>query len=346
MSSILIFIYLLIILYVMFFSGYRYEKKLMGIPAFFLSIFVGMRGVVSGYDYLVYKYFYELNYKENPYGYELLFVYSRNLVKALGGDYNIFILILGIFFVLGTCYIFNRYSENPSLVLLIYLSTFFFWHNFNILRNFVAIILFYFALKFILEKKPIHYFILIIIGINFHKTALILLPFYFIGDLRLKKNLMALLTLLSLALTPLSSSVFYLKINFLGIEERISRYIGIKEVGNTQEYLELIVVLVVATGILIWREKKGLKITREENLFYNLTFYSFLIFTVFFRFAVILRVMEYFRFAYIILFVWSLGKIENRKIKYISLMLTMVYMSLRYYNSIYDYGMANYITWF
>ncbi|MGL6130854.1 MAG: EpsG family protein, partial [Fusobacteriaceae bacterium] len=141
MSYTPLFIYSLITLYVIFFSGYKYEKKIIVIPAFILSLFVGMRGAVSGYDYGVYKYFYELEYNQNPYGYEFLFVVSRNLVKFLGGNYNVFILLLGLFFVLGTCYIFNKHSNNPSLVMLIYLSTFFFWHNFNILRNFIAIII-------------------------------------------------------------------------------------------------------------------------------------------------------------------------------------------------------------
>lgn len=345
MSYTLIFLYLLLTLCVLFFTGYEYEKKLMSIPAFFLSAFVGMRGVVSGYDYLVYKYFYELGYGENPYGYEILFVKSRDVLKFLGGSFNLFILILGIFYVVGTCYIFNSYSKNPFLALFIYFSTFFFWHNFNILRNFVAIILFYFALKFILERKTIHYYILIVMAINFHKTALMLLPLYFITDVKLTKRLMVLLTLMAITLTPLSSSVFYLKVNFLGIGERISRYMGIREIGNTQEYLELIAVLILATAVFIWEQKKGREISREENMLYNLTFYSFLIFTIFFRFAVILRVMEYFRFAYILLFVSVLGKIERKNIKYILLMLLMMYMTSRYYQSVYDYGMANYKTW-
>lgn len=345
MSYTLIFIYALLILHVLFFSGSRYEKKLLGIPVFFLSLFVGMRGAVSGYDYLVYKYFYQLDYRENPYGYEILFVAWRNIVKFLGGDYNAFIFLLGVFFVCGTCYIFNRYSDNPSLVLFIYLSTFFFWHNFNILRNFVAIILFYIGLKFILERKPVHYFLLIIMAVNFHKTALILLPLYFLGNIRLKKTLMALMTLMALVLIPVSDLVFHLKTDFLGISERISRYSGIREMGNTQEYLEIIVVFLLATGVFYWEKKQGREMSEEENLFYNLTFYGFLIFTVFFKFAVILRVMEYFRFAYIILFISVLGKIEKKNIKYIALMLLMIYMSTRYYNSIYDYGMANYTTW-
>ncbi|MGL4404018.1 MAG: EpsG family protein [Fusobacteriaceae bacterium] len=346
MSYTLFFIYSLLVLYVLFFSGYRDEKKLIIIPAFFLSLFVGMRGAVSGYDYLVYKYFYELDYNENPYGYEILFVACRNIVKFLGGNYNAFIFLLGVFFVCGVCYIFNRYSDNPSLVLFIYLSTFFFWHNFNILRNFIAIILFYMALKFILEKKPIYYYLLIIIAINFHKTALILLPFYFLGVVKLEKIKMLLLALLAFGFIPVSNLIFNLKINFMGISERISRYSGIREMGNIQEYLEIIAVFIFATVIFFWEKKQGREMSEEENLFYNLTFYSFLIFTAFFKFAVILRVIEYFRFAYIILFVSVLGKIQKKNIKYITVMLLMVYMSMRYYKSIYDYGMANYITWF
>ncbi|MGL6098274.1 MAG: EpsG family protein, partial [Fusobacteriaceae bacterium] len=251
MSYTPLFIYSLITLYVIFFSGYKYEKKIIVIPAFILSLFVGMRGAVSGYDYGVYKYFYELEYNQNPYGYEFLFVVSRNLVKFLGGNYNVFILLLGLFFVLGTCYIFNKHSNNPSLVMLIYLSTFFFWHNFNILRNFIAIIIFYIAIKFILEKKTLNYLILIIIAINFHATAIILIPLYLIGNLRIKKSVMIILTISSIFLAKISDVIFKLDIKFMGIGERISRYAGIREMGNLQEYLELIAVLIFATVIFL-----------------------------------------------------------------------------------------------
>lgn len=345
MSYSLIGIYLLFLVFVLFLSGSRYEKKLLLIPASILAFFVGFRGAVSGYDYLVYKYFYNLGYRENPYGYEIFFVWLRDIFKFLGGDFNLFTLALGIFFVLGTYWIFISYSENPGLCFLIYLSTFFFWHNFNILRNFIAIIVFYFSLKFILRKEFWKYMAGIVIATNFHKTALILFPFYFLLRQRLKLKIMGILTVISLLANPLSDLIFKLNIGFLGISERIGRYIGIREMGNRQEFLEVAFLVGILAAVQVYDDRKGLKMDEKENMMFNLTFYSFLFFILFYRYAIMLRVMEYFRFAGIIMTVYVINRIPNRNWRYITLIALCLYMTVRYYNSILDYGMANYITW-
>ncbi|WP_442878428.1 EpsG family protein, partial [Cetobacterium sp.] len=67
-------------------------------PVFLLSIYTGTRINVGGYDYHVYKYFYELPYFQNPYGYEYFFILLRDFSKFLGLNYNFFLLFLSFIF--------------------------------------------------------------------------------------------------------------------------------------------------------------------------------------------------------------------------------------------------------
>lgn len=345
MSYSLIGIYLLFLIVVIFFSGNGREKNILLIPVTILSAFVGLRGAVSGYDYHVYGYFYNLGYGENPYGYEKLFLYLKDLFRFLGADYNIFILALGMFFVFGTYYIFIKYSANPTICFFIYLSTFFFWHNYNILRNFIGIIIFYMALDFVLKKKIWKYMLAVVVAFNFHKTAIILFPLYFLLRTKLKLKVMGAVTVAALLINPLSDLVFKLNIGFLGLGERIGRYTGIKEMGNSQEFGELIVLVVGMALVLLYNGKREEELGERENLFYNLTFYSFIFFVIFYRYAIMLRFMEYFRFAGIITAVYLMNRIRGKNLKYIALFSLMIYLTFRYYNSVFDYGMADYKTW-
>lgn len=67
------------------------------------------------------------------------------------------------------------------------------WYNFslNIMRQCIAIAIFLYALRYIMEKKPIRYFIAITIALMFHTTAVLFYPVYFAGLIRLKKRYIA-----------------------------------------------------------------------------------------------------------------------------------------------------------
>lgn len=54
----------------------------------------------------------------------------------------------------------------------------------SMMRQWLAICIFIFAFRFIRDRKPIQYYICIVIAISMHGSAFILLPFYFISYLR------------------------------------------------------------------------------------------------------------------------------------------------------------------
>ncbi len=340
---ILLLIFTLLILQFIFFSGTKYEKKMLLIPTVFLFLFGGLRKGIGGYDYYVYEYFYNLPKNQNPYGYEIGFVKLRNFCHILGLNYNGFLMILSFIFIFILYYLFIEYSEQPTLCLLIYFSLFYFWQNFTILRNFIAIILFWIGIKYILEDNFIKYIIFCIVAFLFHKSAIIIFPMYFLLKLKPKKKIIILSFLGAGVLTLFSSLIFYIKSDLFGLTERILRYSNIKESGNIGEYLEILILNIILYKV-IFKEKK-ITLEKKDIIFCNMSFFSLIIFTIFFRYAIVLRFLEYFRLGIVIVIPYLIFKIKNENYRYLTVFILILYLFYRLYNGIYDYGLINYKTW-
>ncbi|WP_432205428.1 EpsG family protein (plasmid) [Cetobacterium somerae] len=324
--------------YTVAFTEDPYEKFLLIIPVFFLTVYTGTRFNVGGYDYHVYKYFYELPAFQNPYGYELFFVLFRDILKFIGLNYNYFLLFLSLISNFFIYKLFISYSSYPTLSFLIYLSTFYYWHNFTIIRNFIAILIFWISLKYIIERKFIVYISLITLACFFHKTAIILYPFYFLLNYRFTKKSLILLYLFSFVINPLSFFIFKFNISFLGLSERLNRYRHIVEHGNFFEFSELF----IFTIALIFFLKDY---TNKENVIINLNVFALFIFITFYRFAIILRFLEYFRLGVFVGIPLLLFNIRNKHLKYIMLSLLFMYLTFKYYDTITAYAIYNYKTW-
>ena len=324
--------------YSIFFTEDPFEKLLLVIPVFILSIYTGTRINVGGYDYHVYKYFYELPFFQNPYGYEILFVLFRDLSKFIGLNYNFFLLLLSFLFNFTIYKLFIYYSNYPTFSFLIYLSTFYYWHNFTIIRNYIAILIFWISLKYIIERKFIIYFFLITVACLFHKTAIILYPLYFLLNYRFTKKSLSLFFMSSLIINPLSFIIFKINIPFLGLSERLNRYSNIIEHGNFYEFSELLIFVI---ALLLFLKNNNVK----DNIILNLNLVSLFIFIAFYRFAIVLRFLEFFRFGIFIGIPLLLSKITNRYLKYLLFIFLCSYLTFKYYDTITAYAIYNYKTW-
>lgn len=331
-------IFSIFLFYTIFFTEDTYEKILLIMPVFLLSIYTGTRVNVGGYDYHVYKYFYELPYYQNPYGYEYFFILLRDFSKFIGLNFNFFLLFLSFVFNFVIYKLFISYSNYPTLSFLIYLSTFYYWHNFTIIRNFIAILIFWISLKYIIERNFIIYALLITLACFFHKTAIILYPFYYLLNYRFTKKSLSLLFILSLILNPLSFIIFKLNISFLGLSERLNRYSHIIEHGNLYEFSELLILVIIS---LLYLKNSNLK----ENTILNLNIFAFFIFIAFYRFAIVLRVLDYFRLGVFITIPFIISNIANRYLKYLSFIIVCSYLVFKYYDTIMAYAIYNYQTW-
>lgn len=104
-------------------------------------------------------------------------------------------------FVMGTLtwLLFYHYivkkSLDPSLSILIFFLNFFYFHQFNVIRQLLASAIVLQGFKFIYERKFFKYLLIIFIAAFIHKMALLLLPIYFIYNIKIDIKKIVILTI-------------------------------------------------------------------------------------------------------------------------------------------------------
>src|SRR5690606_27878018 len=102
------------------------------------------------------------------------------VATGISTDYWAVLLLTAIICVGTYMYVIFKVSENVALSVFIYVVLGAYLVFFNAARQGLAISICAISVIFLLQRKIWHYIIVIIIASFFHRTALILLPFYFI----------------------------------------------------------------------------------------------------------------------------------------------------------------------
>lgn len=189
------------------------------------------------------------------FGYFLL----EKISYALTGDSRLVFLSMSFmtvaFFYLGMRKYTLRY---PGLVFFLYLLTIF-PMSMNAVRQGVAMSIMFYAFTFILDKKPLQYTLLSLAASLFHISALLLLPFYFIGRLFdvqkkglikarfiAKSRYIIRTVIVSVILLLVMANVFSLVLSIPGFE-KYELYLNLNEDGaNYIFYVRLILLVALA----------------------------------------------------------------------------------------------------
>lgn len=129
---------------------------------------------------------------------ELLYRYLIQFATYLldGRSYQMIFVLTHLLIILAVFASIRRLSwDYRWSVLILFLTG---WYNFslNIMRQCIAVAIFLYALRYIMEKKPVRYLIAITIACLFHTTAVMYYPVYFAGLIRLKKKYIAALCII------------------------------------------------------------------------------------------------------------------------------------------------------
>lgn len=68
-----------------------------------------------------------------------------------------------------------------------YVMLSYFYTMMNFIRQSLAVAIVFLGYRFLRDKKPVPYFILVLLGASFHRTALIMIPLYFLAHIKLSK---------------------------------------------------------------------------------------------------------------------------------------------------------------
>lgn len=158
------------------------NKKMLYISFGILFVFAALR-YDYGNDYASYlKWFkYIRGGGESPFGKQILFTY----LNEISPSFSFLIAVTSAFFLLAIFILIkkNVSSDYVAISFLIFvINPYLFLMNLSALRQSIATAIFIFAITFAKNKKIIPYCILIIIAMLFHKSAILLLPIYFIAN--------------------------------------------------------------------------------------------------------------------------------------------------------------------
>lgn len=199
----------------------RYKKATFFINLFVLSIVVGTMYEIPGSegDYDNYRAIFnairefELPEKEAAF-------YAMNFaLKQLSEQYYvafyIFILIIN-FLVLKIIY---KYSYNIELSLIVYIIAAGYFSPANILRQAISIAIYFYSVRYLIEKKYIIYILICFVAFQFHVTSMlpaVITPLVVIFNEKLSKYYI----------------LYFIAINSLIVVEPAIRNIGLQVMGN------------------------------------------------------------------------------------------------------------------
>lgn len=162
----------------------------LGYTRFWIFICFIFSGLFSGFRYEVGVDFYSYidNIDNILHGYSTSFeIGNVFLIRVIGGlnlSYQFFFLFYSILTSIFIFLFVSRYSLSlvTSSFFYFFFSVFYL-ASFNAVRQYLAISIFLFSIRYILERKILFFFVSILVASMFHLSAILMLPLYFILNL-------------------------------------------------------------------------------------------------------------------------------------------------------------------
>lgn len=182
----------------------------------FLALFVGMGDMLGGYDRYIYGEVFDtiantttqgraylLDGSFNFFPNEPGFIWVNIIISWVTENRYIFILLL-TFIIYSLLFVsLKRYAENYPFAVIVFLGLWFFF-TFTYLRQVLGATVAWLSIPYIIERKPIKFFIVALIAVSIHKSAIIFMPVYFIAHIPWSRKTVE-LTMIAALLLGLSS---------------------------------------------------------------------------------------------------------------------------------------------
>lgn len=184
----------------------KYYKNIDKVSAIILFIALAMiaalRYNTGGSDYFAYQEvfsrtptlrpffanFFNLNKVYKLGGMEIGWLLAGSFIKSLGLGYNALLIIHSLFFFTCVYKFFKNFQIPLLLFLLVFIYKLYLYNSMVSLRQSTTIAIFLLIYKYIPQKKLLPYLIGCAVAATFHKASLILLPLYFIGQIKFTKK--------------------------------------------------------------------------------------------------------------------------------------------------------------
>lgn len=150
------------------------------------------------------------------------FTALNKVIAFFTSDYQwLFIITSLISLVLIYKSIKNDSVSIPFSILMLVLGSYYL-ASYNFVRQCIAIAIFAYSLKYVENRKPVQYFICVVLATTMHTISIIYFPFYFLGNLKLKKKLYYILPIVIIGGLAVSSPIVIRIISLTRFSRNIS----------------------------------------------------------------------------------------------------------------------------
>ena len=221
------------------------------------------------------------------------------LIGVINKNPQFIIFITSLINIGLVVYTLKKYSEHFGLSIYLYITTMIYYSAFNGIRQWIASVIIFLALKYIFQRNFKKYLIFVIIASTIHISALIMIPVYFIVAFKPfgKKMIMIVIcfAVISMLLSPILSS---LEVFTLG-----TRYESYTTIGSEDNGVNIFRVLVAAVPVTIsFVYYKRLKNDKESRYLINFSILNLLVLLLATQSTIISRFNMYFELYNLLLY--------------------------------------------
>lgn len=161
---------------------------------------------------------------------EIGFLFFNYLILKITNDYWILFLTFSLLSVIPYIFVFRKISIDEKLSIFIYIASAIYLFTFNGARQGIAASLVAVALYFALHRKILFFILFVFAASLFHKTAIIMLPFYYLINIKFSYiSLLFIISVLSVSLILLGDLLVLFDQEYI---ERYSDYVERNATGG------------------------------------------------------------------------------------------------------------------
>ena len=178
--------------------------------------------------------------------FNLGFAYLTKLLYELtNGDYQSFITILSLFIVFSYIRFIYKYSPSPIQSVLYFLGLLYFTMLSDVLKQAIAMSVLLYAFDAIFENRPFKFVLLVLLASLFHFPALVFLPAYWLGRMRVGSYYLIFLAALLFVTYLFRDQILNLMLDAYGNEELDVSMEGIRFLRTKSIVMIIIVIAAV-----------------------------------------------------------------------------------------------------
>lgn len=198
------------------------QKSFLILYMMFLAFFVGMSDMFGGYDRYIYTDIFDGianvtthhgSYMANDvfryFPSERGFIYLNIFISFFTENRYIFILIITLLIYFLLFQSFKKYANNYAFAMILFMGLWFYF-SFTYLRQVLGASIAWLSIKYIIDRKLWKFLLVLLIAMSVHKSAIILLPVYFMPIKKYPtRNILYLMLFVALlGISPIPNAIF------------------------------------------------------------------------------------------------------------------------------------------